>query len=269
MSQPNLFAPHPHRPGRSLDARCLYLMGPQALRASSTGEALVLSSRDGQIRRFPVARLVRIVCAQHVEWSGAALVLCQQRGVTITWLDHQGRPLGHLQPHAERPRDLAELLDVLCTEAPAWGERFHNWVRHQRQRILGAWRSQRKQAGQPVGRLEWECAMQRIAYLGSVAERLPSAMHGMVAALVAERLSGHGLRHAYPCAGPQDMALGETLSGLLWARMNLCAGTLAQAIERPEEAAALFERHSRELNRHLQEHLGSLQALARCALLEL
>ena len=88
------------------------------MRITSTGEALVVSRPDGRVLRFPVARVLRVVCNDRAEWSGAALVLCQQRGIVVSWLDGGGAPLGHLAAHLTQLVALGDALEWLA-EQPA------------------------------------------------------------------------------------------------------------------------------------------------------
>jgi CRISPR/Cas system-associated endonuclease Cas1 len=96
---------------RAADARTLYLAAAEPLRVTSTGEALVVS-RPAQahlgVQRVPVARVLRVICTVQVDWSGAALALCMQRGITVSWLDAHGASRGHLWPARPRQVDLAD-----------------------------------------------------------------------------------------------------------------------------------------------------------------
>ena len=231
-------------PRRAADARTLYLMSPHPLRVTSTGEALVVRDHEAQVVRFPVARVLRVVCNDTAEWSGAALVLCQQRGLTITWLDGGGEALGHLWPARGRPVDLAEALAALAAESGEWSASYDNWLRHQRLQVLQRWAGERARAGQPVHAPEWEQAKRRYVYLAQTADVLPPVLHGLVAALVASRLADCGVQGHYWCAVGDPISLATDLTALVWAEMNLCAGALAAAVERPREAAAVFERWS-------------------------
>lgn len=244
MNTNHLHPAHCPVPARTADARTLYLMSPHPLRVTSTGEALVVRDHEAQAVRFPVARVLRVVCNDMAEWSGAALVLCQQRGLTITWLDTSGEALGHLWPTRNRPVDLAEALAALAAESPDWSASYGHWLRRQRLEVLQHWADERARAGQPVPPQEWENAKRRYVYLAQPANVLPPVLHGMAAALVAARLADCGVQAHYWCAVGEPIALANDLTVLVWAEMNLCSGALAAAVQRPREAAALFERWS-------------------------
>ena len=247
---------------RALDARTLYLAAAEPLRISSTGEALVITRPDGRAQRVPIARVLRVVCTQTTDWSGAALCLCQQRGVPITWLDHRGEAHGHLWPRRAQATDLADALQALANDAPDWNEAYANWLRHQRLRVLQRWQTERAHAGHPVGEAEWHTAKRQYVYLDDIAEHLPPLLHGMAAALVAARLSECGLQPHYWCAVGGPIELADDITRLVWGEMNLCGGTLAAAIDAPQEAAAVFERWAGTCVGAIHLHLANLRAHA-------
>jgi hypothetical protein len=258
-------------PRRALDARTLYLAGDTPLRLTSTGEALVISRADGMpAQRLPIERVLRIVCSNpRVDWSGAALALCLQHGVVVSWLGPQGLAQGQLWPVRRVRMALAELLDVLCADDPGWPESWHNWLRHQRQALLQAWCRQREQAGQPVGEVEAQTALRRVVYRNEVPQLLPELLHGLAVGLVAQRLADAGLVPRLSCWGGESVELLHELAGLVWIEMNLCAGPLAAAIERPREAAALFEHWAGTCAGAVHAHLAQLHGHARRRLDEL
>jgi hypothetical protein len=260
----------PHHDARAAEPRTLYLAAPVPMRVSSTGEALVISRQDGLPPvRLPVARILRVVCGDLAEWSGAALALCLHHRVSITWLNHQGATLGHLWPRQTQRSSLGELLEVLGTDQPEWIERYGCWLRHQRLWVLKRWGRERAQSGHPVEVAEWAVAKQAYVYRAEIGVHLPWVLQGMAGALVASRLLESGLESHYWCIGADEpLALAEDLTSLIWAEMNLNAGPLAEAIERPAEAAALFERWSGACASLLHEHLAHLHTQALRALAE-
>lgn len=247
---------------RALDARTLYLAAADPLRVTSTGEALVVTRSDGRVQRVPIARVLRVVCTSSTDWSGAALCLCQQRGVPITWLDARGEAQGDLWPRRPRRTDLADALDALATESPEWSHAYSNWLRHQRLLVLRRWQAERAQGGQPVGEAEWQAAKRRYVYLDEIPEHLPPLLHGMAAGLVAARLSECGVQPHYWCAVGEPIALATDITRLVWAEMNHCGGALAAAIDAPHEAAAIFERWSGTCAGAIHQHLANLRAHA-------
>lgn len=249
--------------GRAADARTLYLAASQPLRVTSTGDALVISRADGEVWRLPVSRLLRIVCCGlQIDWSGAALALCMTRQISVSWLDDSGHALGHLWPRQPQSVELDGVLESLAADDPRWSDRYNCWLRGRRLAVLKAWGEQRALAGQPVQVSEWEQAKRRFVYLGEVAEVLLPCLGGMAAALITSRLADAGLQPRYWLVDGTAMELAADLHTLLWGEMNLCCGGLAQALERPTEATALFEHHAANLAGALAGHLASLRTQA-------
>lgn len=257
----------PAGPLRAADARTLYLAGEQPLQVSSTGEALVVRRADGAVSRLPVARLLRVVCCGlRVDWSGAALALCLQRQISVTWLTDDGVTQGHLWARQRQADDLAAVLERLAAEDTEWPASYSHWLRQRRLAVLHAWAAQREQSGRPVGAPEWAQAKRQWVYLGETPEVLPPCLGGMAAALVAGCLQDQGLAPRHWLLDGTSLELAADLHALLWAGMNLDCGALAQAIERPVEAAALFEHEAGTLAGTLFTHLASLRVQAQRAL---
>jgi hypothetical protein len=249
---------------RALDARTLYLAGDTPLRLTSTGEALVVSRVGLPAQRLPIDRILRIVCSNPlVDWSGAALALCLQHGVVVSWLSPQGRAQGQLWPARQHAMALGELLDALCADDPGWPDSWHNWLRHQRQALLRSWCRQRELAGQPVSEAEAQAATRLVVYRNEAPQLLPELLHGLATALVAERLNDAGLAPRLACWGGETIELLHELARLIWIEMNLCAGPLAAAIERPRDAAAVFEHWAGTCVGALHAHLAHLHGHAR------
>jgi len=248
--------------GRAQDARTLYLVPEDTLHVSSTGEALVATRPDGEVHRLPASRLLRVVCSERVHWSGAALGLCQARGITVTWLDPRGNALGHLWPAATRRTDIADALEALASLPGDWAHTYGNWLRRQRLLVLNRWQHQRARGGQPVPPDEWQRALRAWVYRGEIAEHLPTVLNGMISALVAARLVEMGLPARYWCFDAERIELAADVTRLIWAELNLSGGAIAQAMQHTRDAAALFEQWSTRCADIAHDHLASLNALA-------
>jgi hypothetical protein len=183
--------------------------------------------------------------------------------VVVSWLSPQGGAWGQLWPARRTRMALAELLDVLCADDPGWPESWHNWLRHQRQALLHGWCRQREQAGQPVGEVEGQAALRRVVYRNEAPQLLPEVLHGLAVGLVAQRLNDAGLAPRLSCWGGETVELLHELARLIWIEMNLCAGPLAAAVERPREAAALFEHWAGTCVGAVHAHLAHLHGHAR------
>lgn len=270
MTRPRLgshaFGPHRTctRAGaeRALDARALYLMPDDGLHVTSTGEALVVTRPDGEVHRLPASRLMRVICNDRVHWSGAALGLCQARGITVTWLSGGGQALGHLWPATARRAALAEALDVLAGLPGDWSQHYGHWLRRQRLVVLQRWQGLRAEAGKPVTPDEWRRAKQAWVYRGEVGEHLPSVLQGLVSALVVARLAEESVALRHWCSDGECVETGSDLCRLVWAELNLCGGAIAEALHDTRDAAGVFEQWSTRCADLLYAHLASLKATA-------
>jgi hypothetical protein len=260
-----LNAGRPAHPAAAADARTLYLPAPGRLRITSTGEALVVTREDGRVLRFPVVRLLRVVCTASSDWSGAALALCLQRGIVVSWLDGAGESAGHLWPQITRPVPMNDSLEWLA-EQPGSACVYGNWLRRRRLAVLCRWAERCAATGVPVTPPEWEAAKRHYVYRGDVAQHLPSVLHGCCAAFVAARLAGEGLAPRYFAPGGQAIELAADIARLLWADMNLNSGIIAEAAHRPAEATALFERWTGANADVLHGHIADLKRFCACAL---
>ncbi len=114
----------------------VYLNTPGVRRVTLEGPALRIHSRDQADRFMPLNRLSRVVCRGNVQWSTAAMIRCMQAGVTITFLDREGRAVGMCLGDWPQYSPLSELLDAFFTldEGPA---RLVDWFRSQsRNRLI-------------------------------------------------------------------------------------------------------------------------------------
>lgn len=239
-------------------ARTLYLAAAQRMRITSTGEALVVTREDGSVLRFPVLRVLRVVCAASSDWSGAALSLCMQRGIVVSWLQGNGECAGWLWPHSARSTPTNDGLEWLA-EQPDGAHRYGNWLRRRRMAVLLRWARRCAETGVRVAAPEWEVAKRRYVYRGEVAARLPALLRGFCDAFVATHLVGEGLMPRQWAAGGSAIDTVADIASLLWADMNLSSGQIAEAATRPGEAAALFERWIGANAGELHQHLADLK----------
>lgn len=248
---------HPVKPGPG--ARALYLGGRAHKRVSCTDQALVVTNERAQVMRFPVARVARVVSsADVVDWSGPALALCMRAGIGITWLDSRGQPVGSLYA---QPRSTASLATVL----ELWSERFdgaelyQHWLRARRMDTLVRWRDEHPQAVTPQ---QWEATKRGYVYAGQFTVHLPTELRGLCLAYVCAQLNSHGLSPQLWGPRLEMMDLDEDLCELLWAELNLSAGTLADHCHDSATATQLFERWSARNASALTLHLVHLHRTA-------
>lgn len=244
-------------------ARALYLAGGGKKRVSCTDEALVVSNDRKQTYRYPLARVARVVSSTAVDWSGEAVALCLRRGVGIAWMDGRGEPLGVTYPQARDNTGFATALELMV-ESPEGEQRYRHWQRARRLDLLVRWANAQPGSFSPR---QWEAAKREWVYAASYTIHLPAALRAQCLAYVAAQLVRHG-QSSPVLWGPQAQRidLDEDLCELLWAEMNLCAGSLADSAAGDQCTTSLFERWNARNAGALMGHLHSLQRIAMKAL---
>lgn len=236
----------------------LYLATRATIRVTAEAECLVLRGTGSQVRRFPVARLDRIVCNRHADWSGEALALCLARGITVTWLGADGRALGDCSPRLAEPSTLHAALESYL-EMPRWTASYGNWLRRRRMALLIRWARGRLAAGTGISRDQWETLKREFVYKGTMQPTLTAELPGWCHALVVARLKDAGLHTRYWGYDGEALELAEDLSALLWAGMNLDWGTLMGAAREPKAQAMALEAAMDGQIERIRDHLAHLR----------
>lgn len=249
--------PHRHA-GPAPGARALYLGARERKQVHCTEEALVVRNERAQTLRYPVARVARVVSSTTVDWSGGAIALCLMRGIGITWLSGSGESLGTCYPQRRGQDSLATALELLL-EAPDGPTRYQNWLRSRRMDVLMRWGTQ---SADRIDPLTWENTKREWVYHQRIDVHLPTALRGLCMAFVGAQLATHGIQPLLWDANAQRIDADQDLCSLLWAEMNLKAGSLAQAADSELPMTALFERNGIHNASALQSHLHSLQRMA-------
>lgn len=248
---------HPPQPGPG--ARALYLSGRGHKRVACTDEALVVTNERAQVMRFPVARVARVVSsADVIDWSGPALALCMKAGIGITWLDARGQVVGSLYAQPRSTASLATVLE-LWSERPDGAELYQHWLRARRMNTLVRWREEHAAAITPQ---QWESTKRDYVYAGQYTVHLPETLRGLCLAYVAAQLNSHGLTPQLWGPRLENFELDDDLCNLLWAEMNLCAGTLAEKADDTATVTQLFERWSARNASSLTLHVLHLHRTA-------
>lgn len=237
-------------------ARALYLGSRDRKRISCTEQALVVTNARAQTMRYPVARVARVVSAAEVaDWSGPALALCMQAGISITWLDAKGQTLGTLYPSTRNTTPLTTAVDTWLetTEGLA---RYHHWLRSRRMNVLMRWGQEHAATITPQ---QWENTKREWVYAEKINVHLPLALRPLCLAYVAAQLYQHGLSPIFWGPNTHSVDLDEHLCELLWAEINLCSGALADKASDDASITALFERWNTRNASALALHLSSLR----------
>jgi hypothetical protein len=247
-------------------ARALYLGAGDKKLITSTEAALVITNARQQTARYPISRVARIVSSTVVDWSGAALALCLRQGISITWIDTDGQPLGTGYPQARGQISAATAL-ILLLQAPDGPLRYQHWQRARRLDMLTRWAEQQPQNPMlPMTPQQWEAHKREWVYACDYTSHLPLALRGLCSAYVNAQLARHGLPPSLWGPQAQRIDLDDDLCELLWAEMNLHTGSLADHPQGSATATALFEHWSQRNASALLLHLHSLQRIAMQAL---
>lgn len=244
---------HPTSPAKP-GARALYLGARDKKHVSCTAEALVVRNEQRQTRRYPLARVSRVVSSTVTDWSGSALALCLKSGIGITWMDVAGQALGTCYPAQRHYPPFVTAVELL-TETAEGLVRYQHWLRARRMDILIRWGKTRTE---PIDPALWESTKREWVYGEHVAAHLPAALRGHCLAWVGAQLAAQGLHPELWGPDAQPIDLDQDLCELLWAEMNLGTGCLADAVQAGEASASVFERWNAMNGSVLMLHLASL-----------
>jgi hypothetical protein len=236
----------------------LYLSTREPVGVGAESECLVLRRVGGQKDRFPFARIDRIVCNRHANWSGEALAACLARAIPVTWVDGRGNALGAATPRLAKPGPITHLLENYV-ELPDWPMRYGDWLRRRRMNVMRAWIAQAALDGTQPGRERVESIKRSYVYNAEIEDTFPEIAHAWCHGLVVRRLTQEALQPRYWGYDGHPLELAEHLTQLLWAELNLSGGTVATAIEGTRELMLLFETWVRRNEGRLLAHLGDLK----------
>lgn len=245
-------------PQQTPPPRALYLAGSEHKQVDSTEAALVVRNARGQIMRYPVARVARIVSSLRVDWAGSALLLCQHSGIPVTWIDSHGEATGTMFPAQARNLSLHHMLEVVLESEPGAHD-FQYWQQHRRMQVLKAWSECRSE---PITPKQWEAIRLEWVYHREFKPHLPIAMRGLCCAYVAAQMAQAGLQPHYQGPKAEVIPLLEILMGLSWAQLNLCTGALGDQATDEATQVQLMERWQARNAGVLLAHLHSLQRWA-------
>ncbi len=207
-------------------ARPAYLLPKERIEVRAEHAALVVAQPPAPPRWIPIGRIDRIVCNQHVDWTGSALQLCMARGITISFSGRRDQTAGYLLPHVADEQTLNACLERFVSQ-PGAGSSLDNWLRHRRMQVLREWAHKRISHGHSVGTAEFCDLKRRWVYRSEVTPMLAPHMVNVCRAAVLARLHAAGALPSYVTAHGKTYPLLEMLAQLVWGEMNLDAGILA------------------------------------------
>lgn len=110
--------------------RTLYLAPKNDLVISADGPSILVSGNGSAARRFPLRLLRQVVVQGPVCFPSAIIEQCLRAGVSVTWMENSGDPLGFLWPARLKPATLNERMEVFW-ERQDWHWKYENWRRAQ------------------------------------------------------------------------------------------------------------------------------------------
>lgn len=247
---PQIAAPAPARP--------LYIVAGARVQIDVKNDTLVVKQGAKPPRYFPFARVSRIVCNRICDWTGAALVSCLERRITISFLTRATEILGYCLPHVSQNEPFHTCMEKFAS-APRAAACFDNWFRQRRMRVLSRWAKGREAAGTSVPDDAFCEMKRRFVYLSEHNLYLDVALLGPFQALVVERLNREGARCSYPAGGDTALPLLESLALLLWGEINMEAGALAVAVIDRKLQWLFLESWMKKHGSTLDEHLIALK----------
>ncbi len=204
----------------------LYLYGRQPTSVDIDGPALKVDVVARASRRFPLARIARIICGHRVEWRAAALACCQQQRLPIVFVGADQQVTGYLQPVLAVRSRLDRLIEEFI-DRPDWPEHYRNWQRAERMDLLLAWRAGRHQAGFHVDESGFDERVRRHVYHPDDPGHrpvIPGLPAGMILAYVLQILDRAGLQARYWGDGGKPLPLADDLDKFLQLAMYLEIG---------------------------------------------
>jgi hypothetical protein len=135
---------------------------------------------------------------------------------------------------------------------------YESWLRERRNAVVVSWAKRRAAGRLPVARGEWEMLKREFIYKGRVIASLPEIVHAWCLSQVVARLATSGVCGRYHGYDGHFVDLAGDLTSLLWAAVNLDAGTLMRAGTDGRTLALAFEAAKAERDNALRDHLAHL-----------
>lgn len=239
-------------------------------RVDLDGPALLVRAARRCERRYPLYRISRVIAGSGVDWSAEALRACLQCAIPIVILAQDGAPLGLLHPARAGGARLAEALEEML-DRPDWRERYDNWLRAARMRVLMDWRASREAEGAAVDRAELRELVRRHVY--SPAAQPDGAIGGIcrgaLYALAAESVCRWGLKPVFVATGGEPLQLLSDLVALLELRLRLEINpSMEGVLEREAVALRVLHALSEKLQALADRAIASLACRVRQVLAE-
>jgi hypothetical protein len=262
--------------------RTAYLDGTNAaLRVVLDGPSLVVAASGTGPQRLPFARLRRVVVRGEVAFDGRAVPALLRAGVSLTFVDRDGGPVGHGLPCVPCRCDLAGLLDEAAILAE-WPDLLDAWRTGEERRGLarlasrlalrpGGWRAAALDR-HLSGWLSVRCGPQPLVPPAQLLARL----EGLLRAELSAALARHGLGARFQDRRAPELDLLAAMAGLMrWELWPTALGLAAYLRDHPAKhrtEVAVMRRLARWLDADAEgraRRLAGLLASLRRRLLEI
>jgi hypothetical protein len=245
----------------------LYIQGSQT-RIEVDGPALKIALPEQAERFFPLRRISQVISAHRVDWSTEALLACAMQGITVSFLDEEGKVLARVMG---RPGERMEFRQRLAdfVSRPDWRELYEQWLRAMEQMAV---RSVVRRAGVSLEELPTAKRMRQLFRAEAITmnllaafERIGGEVHGLLVATATSQLVEVGIATGFEDFEGLELAV-DLAAILFWdfqlARMIWLENRLRQDIfETPSHAdiVAFFENRRDRTKRLLIGLLNRLQ----------
>ncbi len=190
--------------------------------------------------RYPLARIDRIVCNRHVDWSSEALTRCLRHGIPLLWVDGRGEVIGFAGPRLGMAQPFDVLLDSYLDRAD-WHSRYTNWLKQRRLETLVLVALRAVHAGHAMSQAEFDEHKRAYVYNAHFEAVYPEMARAWCHAYVLRHLVVGGIAPTHWAYDGQPLDLGDDLCGLVWAELNLEAASLALAADQTQTQLLLVE----------------------------
>lgn len=203
----------PH--GDSPPALPLYLISSRSLSARIDGPALKISGPGEPVRRYPFARLSRVIAGETVDWQGRAIAMLLRQGIPIVLLEQSGGVSGYLQAALHHGSDLAQMLHEFSTR-PDWEGKYQDWQRSIRMRLVEDWSRRRQRIGTiKEKKLPEQLIRETVYHIVSADLPYERLVKAVVSGVVVKMLRDKLLLASYPAYAGGCIDLAHDLSELL------------------------------------------------------
>jgi hypothetical protein len=250
--------------------RPLYIGANVRARVDLDGPALRVRAMRRSERRYPLYRVSRVIASPGVDWSAEALRACLESAIPIVIVAEDGTPLGLVHPARPCATRLAEAVEELL-DRPDWRERYENWLRAARMRVLRDWCASREAEGEAVKAAALRELVRRHVYSAAAQTDagIGGSCRGALYALAAESVCRWGLKPVFIATGGEPLQLLSDLVALLELRLRLeISPSMEGALERESVALRVLHALSEKLQALADRAIASLARRVRQVLAE-